>query len=750
MRSEINFKDQRLLEALDHLDPEFIDEALDVMRIPPANQSPERDRKTTLLSVKLVIALAASLLLLSACIPAVSNIIRHYLTTPGGIVSSDTEETTLSDSEIEETTSPEPKDYSDIENLPELYRAVLKNEKEYYMRYLSFEGARFISEAPISSDSNNNPKYAVIDINGDGEIEVAVRNSYINSDTVILHIEGGRVYGFCFNFTQLEEIEDDGNFIWSNYSKNTTGFSSIVFKGGYEYETLELCSKSTTIQNVTFYVGGNESTRDEYYAVYDSLSKTEVTWYPLQDHETETDEITTPPAAEPEYDGSRGLGYKINSDGKSATLVGIGSCTDREISVAKLYDGKPVTVIGKSAFEDCRAANSIILPESITEIGANAFKGCDVLKSINIPHGVTTIGESAFAECKYLNSITLPESVISIGNDAFAYCSNLSSVELPSRVDHFGSHMFEWCTSLTSVKIPEGAKDLYCTFYVCESLVEVTLPFGITEIGNHAFNGCTALENITLPSSVEKIASFAFASCNKLTDFNYNAVLSRWISVVEKEEYWNQFSPFTVVHCLDGDINTGTMAEDEAIKLVAEYLGFRVYNTDPDWLWVKGYPSNDFPKYKIAYSVLDNGAYPIIAEYYVDIYTEEISGAVYEFGDISDNLYDVITNQKTFTMSSGSELYLKDSYYPTLIGNNGYSSILKYAVTDMDGDGKMRSLSQTAYHLSYSTTTEAGFTDTIWRFPHSIKAERLPAAATIFRTARTDLALRGRYLPMMI
>jgi len=693
MRTEMIFKDARLLEALDYLDPDFIDEAIDIMRIPPANQSPERDRKTTILSVKLIVALAASLLLISACIPVVSKIIRNYFSSPGGLLSSDTEETLYapeSDGSTanEETTSPEPIDYSDVENLPELYRAVLKNEMGYYMRYLNVEGERFISDPPTQYALASDLRYAAIDMDGDGGIEVAVKTAHLQSDIVILHIEGDRVYGFDFNFTQLEEIQDDGNFIWSNFSNNTTGFSAISFTGGYEYKLCEICSKSTSILNVKYYVSGKEATREEYSAVYDKLSKTEVIWYPLRKYYPETttqeDNITAP--ADVEYDGSRGLEYRINSDGRTVTLVGYGSCKDRDVIVATLYDGKPVTVIGASAFEDCRAINSVVLPEGLQVISDKAFKGCDVLKSVIIPDDVKSIGKEAFKECKYLNSIVIPESVTAIYDGAFAYCSKLISVTLPSQVDHFGTHMFEWCTSLTSIALPKGTKLLDCTFYVCQSLRDVSLPYGITGIGAHSFNGCTALESITLPSSVEKIDSFSFAGCDKLTDFNYNAVLSRWIGTVRKEEYWNQDSPFAAVHCLDGDIRPDSLTEEEAFKLVADHLGLKTYNFDPDWLWVRKYPSTSSPKYRIAHSVKKDGAYPVVAQYEIDIYSLEITPVGFDLSDIPDALCDVVTNKRTFFIySDNREFYLKDFGYPDEIA---YSSFLNYCVMDMDGDGK--------------------------------------------------------------
>ena len=51
---------------------------------------------------------------------------------------------------------------------------------------------------------------------------------------------------------------------------------------------------------------------------------------------------------------------------------------DRNVVVPNEIDGKPVTSIGRSAFEGCSRLTSITLPEGLTNIRENAFEGCNL------------------------------------------------------------------------------------------------------------------------------------------------------------------------------------------------------------------------------------------------------------------------------------------------------------------------------------------------------------------------------------
>ena len=153
-------------------------------------------------------------------------------------------------------------------------------------------------------------------------------------------------------------------------------------------------------------------------------------------------------------------------------------------------------VIAGSAFEDCNALTSVVIPDSVASICKSAFRGCKSLISVTIPDGVTSIGSGAFYGCNSLTSVTIPDSVTSISSYTFSNCIRLTSVTISDGVTSIGSSMFQHCISLTSVTIPDS----------------------VTSIGSFAFSSCSSLTSVTIPNSVTSISSYAFYGCSSLTE----------------------------------------------------------------------------------------------------------------------------------------------------------------------------------------------------------------------------------------
>ena len=268
---------------------------------------------------------------------------------------------------------------------------------------------------------------------------------------------------------------------------------------------------------------------------------------------------------------SDGLEFGLNKDGASYRVKGIGTCTDVDVVIPASYNGKPVTVIGQCAFEDCDSLTSVTIPDSVTVIGTAAFHRCTSLKSVLIPDSVTeigsrvfedcdniqfdvydnamylgnernpyhilvkasdsniksvvihlqtkVIGDSAFRKCTSLTSVTIPDSVTEVGEDAFRECTGLTSVTIPDSVTVIGDSAFYQCTSLTSVTIPDSVTVIgEYAFGQCTSLTSVTIPESVTVIGEYAFGDCDSLTSVTIPDSVTVIGECAFGYCGSLTN----------------------------------------------------------------------------------------------------------------------------------------------------------------------------------------------------------------------------------------
>ena len=185
---------------------------------------------------------------------------------------------------------------------------------------------------------------------------------------------------------------------------------------------------------------------------------------------------------------------------------------------------KNITSIGRYAFYQNNALQSITIPASVTEIGKSAFQNCSKLQTVTFAEGsqLQTIGNNAFESCSALTSITIPANVTSIGSAAFRYCSELQTVTFAegSQLKTIGDYAFYNCDALTSITIPASVTSIgQYAFYVCNKLQTVTFAEGsqLQTIGSNAFYSCSALTSITIPANVTEIGNFAFYNCNNLT-----------------------------------------------------------------------------------------------------------------------------------------------------------------------------------------------------------------------------------------
>ena len=275
---------------------------------------------------------------------------------------------------------------------------------------------------------------------------------------------------------------------------------------------------------------------------------------------------------------SEGLEYSLNSDGNGYTVTGIGTCTDTELVIPSKHNSKPVTSIGRNAFDDCSQLTSITIPNSVTNIDyafsncrnlSNIYytgdiKGwCEIIRSsygssythtlyidgikvegdLVIPDSVTSIGDYAFVGCTGLTSITIPNSVTSIGDDAFYGCSRLTNITIPDSVTNISSGAFDntaWYYSQpyydtiylgkvaygykgimpdnTTITLKEGTLGIAeGAFSRCDGLTNIILPDGLITIGDSAFSGCKNLTSIVIPASVTILGDYAFSGCKNLT-----------------------------------------------------------------------------------------------------------------------------------------------------------------------------------------------------------------------------------------
>jgi hypothetical protein len=157
--------------------------------------------------------------------------------------------------------------------------------------------------------------------------------------------------------------------------------------------------------------------------------------------------------------GTKGLSYKLSSDGSYAICTGIGTATATNIVIGSMYNDVPVTEVGENAFYYCDDIISIVMDNNIKRIGNSAFDNCKKLKNICIPEGVTIIGARAFAACYELTNFITPNSVVNIMDNAF-WNSGLTSITLGNGLKNVADTAFKYCQKLVNIDCDwvEGTK----------------------------------------------------------------------------------------------------------------------------------------------------------------------------------------------------------------------------------------------------------------------------------------------------
>lgn len=231
---------------------------------------------------------------------------------------------------------------------------------------------------------------------------------------------------------------------------------------------------------------------------------------------------------------------------------------DKKITRVVLPDS--VRHIGEKAFAGCVSLQSIVISEqsALATIGSLAFEGCLSLHNVFIPAATTTISLDAFSSCRNIESITvaggnatyrssgnclikgstvilgcflsvIPDdgSITAIGDGAFKNCNGGHSVTLPEGIVTIGKSAFEGSSFMSSIPLSVeiiGERAFYDT-----DIKAILLGEGcrLQTIGVEAFASCLLLQTVTLPASLERLESFAFASCSKL----YSLTLSEGIAL---------------------------------------------------------------------------------------------------------------------------------------------------------------------------------------------------------------------------
>ena len=137
--------------------------------------------------------------------------------------------------------------------------------------------------------------------------------------------------------------------------------------------------------------------------------------------------------------------------------------------------------IEQAAFQNCKSAQQIILPDNVNVISKSAFQGCQLAKSIKFPANVGTIEALAFADMENLQSLSFNDCsiLISIDKEAFRNAVNLQTIDFSNcGITTICEEAFKGCSKLRDIK-----------FYNNDNLQSV-------QIG--AFSGCKKVKKLNI------------------------------------------------------------------------------------------------------------------------------------------------------------------------------------------------------------------------------------------------------------
>lgn len=126
---------------------------------------------------------------------------------------------------------------------------------------------------------------------------------------------------------------------------------------------------------------------------------------------------------------------------------------------------KPTNNLAGSAFEGCVKLNNFVVPNTITTLSSAVFARCASLSNITFEEGIKlpSIGKRAFSECTALETIDLPAGLETLDEGAFAN-SGLTSIVIPSSMIYLKDYLFDGCTTTLKIFLEEGLTPTKSTF----------------------------------------------------------------------------------------------------------------------------------------------------------------------------------------------------------------------------------------------------------------------------------------------
>ena len=146
---------------------------------------------------------------------------------------------------------------------------------------------------------------------------------------------------------------------------------------------------------------------------------------------------------------SEGLAYKVNSNGATCTITGIGTCTDTYLRIPDTIENYVVTDISDYAFQNCTNLTRVYVGSNVKFIGEHAFQGCAGITELVVPFNITWSGiENCTITVNRISSLFAHASIGIIENDDTVYYGDVLEITYTAET---GYHILSTNTSKITV-----------------------------------------------------------------------------------------------------------------------------------------------------------------------------------------------------------------------------------------------------------------------------------------------------------
>lgn len=198
--------------------------------------------------------------------------------------------------------------------------------------------------------------------------------------------------------------------------------------------------------------------------------------------------------------------------------------SSKAVTIPSEINGLPVTRLSYPCFNNNESITSVTVPSSVTYIDDLVFKGCTNLTDIQLPDTITYIGYNAFDDSAFaLNNYS--NGMLYCGK----YLVDSDRNFLPDNITVKEGTLLIACFALSnseaySINLPSSLKYISSyAFSSCDNITNMTIPEGVVSIGSYAFEYCTGLKTIKLPSTLTSLGNGCFIECASLTGLDVPA-----------------------------------------------------------------------------------------------------------------------------------------------------------------------------------------------------------------------------------